>query len=983
MKTKKINIKNCLLTLLLLCACFFTVFSLTTAKTASAYILQDSTIIEPWDDDYGGYNCYAFAIDKKDSWYDPGDFSGAVYSIALDIYDIAMIVKEDLEELGFCNVNATSDQPELPIVLKPNEKLICVRKGSTDFHFMKYDYGYNYYADEWAWAWYHKPGGTAILKYNYQPWEIAHQGSNHWTSESYLVKVGVDIEHGGIHTYDSEIYYIYYYDETRYVFTPMNAGSEYLIDGLVPGQNTTILRIPDTYKGKPVTEINDFAFQGCNSLTDVTIPSSVTSIGQYAFTGCNGLQSITIPFIGDALNNPSKTHFGYIFGAPNWSYQNYYIPQSLETVTITGGDVGDYAFVNSRYLTNIILPDSATNIGVNAFCNCESLTSLEIPDSVMFIDEYALIGMTALEAVTVASGNTSFCVQGGVLYDINMTELILYPAAKTGAVFIIPSSVTTVADCAFAYNPYLQKVIIGQNCASIGAYAFEGCSSLEEVFLTQALGVAVCGNYAFDYVANNFKIYVAYPLVNSYKANLSWAAYANKIAAHATTVYFNALGGSTPSSVTIYFGDSPNLSSSNRTGYNFEGWYYSFDGTKACGELFAGVYLGTDDVITFYAKWDIVTYDITDVGAVTLHSDPPTYTIETPTINITAPNPRTGYTWGGWYDNSSFAGSPVTSIPIGSYGNKTLYAHWTAKQYTVTFDKQDGSGGSDYVTATYGNYLPYAAMPDVAPTSGELFCGYFSASGTQYYYSNMQGSRPYDIDGYIILYAKWSELLIDNGVVIAYGGSEASLVIPEGVTAIGDYAFCGNTALESIIIPSSVNSVGLYSFYGCTSLESVIFNADIYLYSCVIWDYAFADCTSLTNVVLPSGIQFVWYCAFYGCTSLESITVPFPESIMSDVFYGCGSLTIYAEMDVGRRWDEDWNSSDRPVVFWCELSDDKSYVVSIETWEILNPNGYTYNPPYRYGYTFGGWSLTQNGTIADYDMTDFQNANAVLYAIWI
>lgn len=56
---------------------------------------------------------------------------------------------------------------------------------------------------------------------------------------------------------------------------------------------------------------------------------------------------------------------------------------------------------------------------------------------------------------------------------------------------------------------------------------------------------------------------------------------------------------------------------------------------------------------------------------------------------------KTGYTFGGWYTNSSFTGDAVTSIPKGSTGTQNLYAKWNATSYTITFDFSSGGGWID------------------------------------------------------------------------------------------------------------------------------------------------------------------------------------------------------------------------------------------------------------------------------------------------
>ena len=110
-----------------------------------------------------------------------------------------------------------------------------------------------------------------------------------------------------------------------------------------------------------ITVIGRSVFDGCTSLTSITIPNSVTTIGDCAFRLCNSLTSITIP-------------------------------DSVITI-------GDYAFRLCNGLTSITIPDSVITIGDYAFQPCSSLTSITIPDSVTTIGELAFYGCSSLTSV--------------------------------------------------------------------------------------------------------------------------------------------------------------------------------------------------------------------------------------------------------------------------------------------------------------------------------------------------------------------------------------------------------------------------------------------------------------------------------------------------------------------------------------------------------------------------------------------------------
>lgn len=126
------------------------------------------------------------------------------------------------------------------------------------------------------------------------------------------------------------------------------------------------------WEGTPqISSIGSYAFAGYLG-TELSIPSSVTSISRNALNGCSNLNTLTVPFVGSG--DGSYSHFGYIFGASDYSYNSNYVPSSLSTVIITGGsEIAANAFYNCRYITSIVIPSTVYSIGSNAFYGCNSL----------------------------------------------------------------------------------------------------------------------------------------------------------------------------------------------------------------------------------------------------------------------------------------------------------------------------------------------------------------------------------------------------------------------------------------------------------------------------------------------------------------------------------------------------------------------------------------------------------------------------------
>ena len=137
--------------------------------------------------------------------------------------------------------------------------------------------------------------------------------------------------------------------------------------------------------------------------------------------------------------------------------------------------------------------------------------------------------------------------------------------------------------------------------------------------------------------------------------------------------------------------------------------------------------------------------------------------------------------------------------------------------------------------------------------------------------------------------ANASDFVIENGVLKDYTGNDSQVVIPSGVTSIGDYAFENCDSIVTVTIPNGVTNIGNYAFKGCDRLESVTISKTVER----IEQQAFNACGSLTNVnIQGSGLTFIGYRAFYDCVSLQEIILPKSMKIIGeDAFRDCSSLT--------------------------------------------------------------------------------------------
>ena len=209
-------------------------------------------------------------------------------------------------------------------------------------------------------------------------------------------------------------------------------------------QSVTKAVIPAEIQGVTVKAIGTGAFQNCENLISVSIPSTVESIGSTnqigSFQGCKKLVDVQIAY-------GVKT-IGALAFCNCESLKQVKIPESVTTIMLG-------TFSGCKSLEEVVIPDSVTNMNIAfSFDECVNLKHIHIGKNLKrnfdtFNSAYELNDCVNLESITVSKGNENYVVKDGVLYSEDETTLIFVSRKQKGE-FTVPNTVTSIGQSAFA-----------------------------------------------------------------------------------------------------------------------------------------------------------------------------------------------------------------------------------------------------------------------------------------------------------------------------------------------------------------------------------------------------------------------------------------------------------------------------------------------------------------------------------------------------
>ena len=508
------------------------------------------------------------------------------------------------------------------------------------------------------------------------------------------------------------------------------------------------------------------------------------------------------------------------------------IPETVvfNEVTYRVTRIAEKTFDECKSLTSIVIPDSVTSIGRAAFDECSSLTSIVIPDGVTSIGKRAFFQCKSLKSITIPASVTcigevpgSYDPVRGVLEEVralqvecpSLTEIIVaegntvYDSRENCNALIHTATNTLVWGC--------QNTIIPDSVKCIGSEAFAQCKNLTSIVIPN--GVEKIEYLAFEECVNLTSVTI-------------------------------------PDSVT---------------------------------SIGNGAFRGCSSLTTI-----VIPDGVTSIGG-------SAFSHCSSLSSIVIPNSVTSIEKSAFYGCDRLEQMPIMEVEIDNLIYRLLFHNQLAMRVgysdapeTIVIPSEITHEGVQYrVTMdTKAIFEDCKSLKSVTILDGVTSIADWAFHGCESLESitipasvTSIGYRPFEMRfslGELTEPSKLASIVVAEGNTV-YDSREncnalihtatntllygcQNTIIPNGVTSIGDFAFC-YCSLTSIVIPNSVTSIGMRAFWNCDSLKSITIPDGVKS----IRKQAFCGCDSLTKVIIPASVTSIEEEAFDECNKLRTI----------------------------------------------------------------------------------------------------------------
>ena len=663
--------------------------------------------------------------------------------------------------------------------------------------------------------------------------------------------------------------------------------------------------------GNSLQTIGEWAFKNC-SMASITLPATMTSIGPDAFYGCSNLSTVIIKatsltgYGGDAFSGNKSGRKIYVPANSANTYKAEWPAYASDIIGFNGtcgatGHEWDVLWAltgeSPNYTLNIMkvgetgaMADYDNGNAKPWNGNRENIKTIIVGDGVTHIGDHAF----------------DYCAQTSLTIGSDVTTIGDYAFHHCGNItsIVIPNSVETIGASAFEFLSSLTNVTIGSGLKSIGAQGFHYNSQLSSVVI-RAASLTIYGE-VFNLGKSGRKIYVPANSANTYKAG--WPAYASDI------IGYNGTCGATGNESNVVYaltGTSPNCTlyiigtgammdcgdGSSAPWYSNRGDITSVvigDGVTTIGAHAFGQNNNTlythltsltigNDVTTI---GDYAFYHCTGLTSIVIPNSVQTiksYAFER-CSGVTSLTIGSGVTT---LEDHAFYGLGITSLIIPAnvttFGNSVFNSCSNLKSVLIRRSSLTSYGHKVFDNNASGRKILVPSGSESNYTSVWKDTDWGNYVNDIYGYQNC-GETGHESD---VVWAVTGEstnktlFVCGTGAMAGYDWNTmpwysnkdniTSVVIGDGVTDIGQYAFYEHFNLASVTIGNSLETIGVWAFENCTGLTSVILPASM----TSVGDMSFANCSNLSTVIVrATSVPTCQNNAFLGNKSGRKIYVP-------------------------------------------------------------------------------------------------------------